>query len=754
MNPTQLERDASIIAPPARLKVSEWAEREAWIPGEGNAEPGKFRLARMPHQAAMLDDPIDPEVRETYHMIASQLGKTLCLIFFCEYVISVLRKSIIMARATKETATEWMRDKFLPTVEATPCMAGLLPEPRKRGSNSTSLNRKFPGGGLKCIGAKSPAAFRGSSAGVLLGDELDSWENGKEGDPEALFDRAAITFGPEAMVTKCSTPTLAETSRINKGCLRGDQQKYFLPCHHCGKFQDLDEERHLKFSFTAEELARFNHGDTETLRNEKNDKSDDKTKTGAEAVRGGVAEVSRTVAASAGTADEAHVSTGSFSEIVSQNTWEIGDFSIIDTRRALVVCEHCRHGWTDTQRIAAYLSGHPSNPAVVVGGKELRAEWRATAPFNGIRSRQMGSMYQTIGLRKGFANYLQQFAEELLAAVRGGRETLMVHTNIKRAKVWEDPSEKADWKEIAKRAEDYCPKYEIPAQVVWINWAMDIQGDRVEILFVGWGDRNDVYGLEYHVEYGDFDSAEMQARVWAYLSERRFNHPVLGPLMWRSGVVDSRYQNPKVKAVFKFCADHWEMNVWSITGVDELAGSIYRMRPERRFGGRRVTLATGILKNMVFDRLKNQEPGENYIHFPKEKVSVERDGKVELVNTRFNDRFYMGVCSERKVRERLKSGAFAMRWKKFTSNTRNEPLDLLVYAFGDYEVMRPENFIARTWAEVQKKLAESKPAAEALPGTVNPAPEQKLPELRGAPQPRPRRRVRINSPFGGRFGRF
>src|SRR5262245_19363297 len=118
---------STLLAPPPRLSISQWADQFAWIPPDENAEPGKDRASRMPHQMEMLDDAMDPNVRESFWMLASQAGgKTLCLILICEYVICQLRKSIIMVRATKETATVWMRDKFMPTVNATPCMAGLL----------------------------------------------------------------------------------------------------------------------------------------------------------------------------------------------------------------------------------------------------------------------------------------------------------------------------------------------------------------------------------------------------------------------------------------------------------------------------------------------------------------------------------------------------------------------------------------------------------------------------------------------------
>src|SRR5688572_13367211 len=82
-----LLRTARLLMPPPRLTVSEWADRYAYLPREGNAEPGKYRLSRMPYQRAMLDDAIDPTVMEFGWMIASQLGKTACFVNIAGYFI-------------------------------------------------------------------------------------------------------------------------------------------------------------------------------------------------------------------------------------------------------------------------------------------------------------------------------------------------------------------------------------------------------------------------------------------------------------------------------------------------------------------------------------------------------------------------------------------------------------------------------------------------------------------------------------------
>lgn len=708
---TNLADLAAIVAPPPRLKISEWAEQEVYIPPEGNAEPGKYHLSRMPHQAAMLDDPLEPGVREIFWMLAAQAGgKTLSLNIIAMFIIHQLKQSILMVRPTIEFGIEWMRDKFLPMTRATPCMMGLLKEPRQRDSESTMKNRKFPGGSLRVVGARSPTSMRGTSVPKILQDEIDSYEANKEGDPCDLADRAAITF-TNAWKIKCSTPTLAGFSRIHEGYLRGDQQKYFVPCPCCGEFQNLVTEQ-LKFSFTAEEHARM----------------EDR-----------------------GSRIEKKFHPNDF-------TWDIGNFNVYDTRRAMYVCIACRRGWTDAQRMASYNSGHPDNPPVTVkhAGKtlKLRARWQATAEFKGIRSRHQNGMYLTIGLEEGMENYLHQFAEKFLAAKAGGREKLMVWTNIFKCEPFEDESEKLSWQPIKDRAEDYGP--ELPVEVMFLIAGMDVHPDRVEIHVLGWGAAQQVWGVEYQVIYGDFDMPEMQSRVEDYLLNRRFTHPVLGELDIRACGIDSGHQT-KVKAVYHFSRKHFTRNFWAVKGFADPLGSLYTATVEKRLRLTRFNLNVDVLKATIYDRLKNTEPGANYIHFPKEEVSyVGADGKPAKLKTNYTTRFYTQLCSERRFPERKKDGSVVYRWKKPTSSTRNEALDTTVYAFGVFEIVKQVGYIERRWKEVCEKLAQGEDGGSRMedgkktePKTYHIKPEAKLAELKQV-QDIPRKPAPAKTPkFGG-----
>lgn len=622
-------------------------------------------------------------------MASQYAGKTFCGILDMGYIIDQLKQSILMLRGTKETAMEWMRDKFLPFVRVTPCLTGLLKDPRKRDSESTSLNRKFPGGNLKVIGANSPAAFRGSSSPHIRADEVDAYKATKEGDALMLADRAAKTF-PNATKVRMSTPTLEGFSRINHGFKLGDMRYYFLPCLHCGEFQWLKTEQ-LKFSFTHEEFARFKEG-------------------------------------------------SDFAAVTNGNEWEIGEFANKDTSKAMYVCECCKKGWTDQQRLDAYFSGHKDNPAVLVNGKELRAHWKATAPFKGIRSRHFSGMYASMGLEKCYDNYLHMFAEKFLEAVKGGRETLMAWTNMFKNEPFEDQSDKVEWKTLHERAEDYGKDF--PMAAVLTGASMDIQHDRVEIFSAGLGEGGEVWALEYKVIYGDFDMPEMQERVAEYLINKRYSHKILGQLAYEFVCIDSGHQT-KVKAVYQFCKKHRNRNFYAVKGFDNALGAVYTVRAEKVYGINVFNFNVDYLKSVIYGNLKNEEPGSNYIHFPKSKE--------------FDVKYFVGLCSEKRFAKKTPQGGVVFQWKIVAGGKRNEPLDLMDYFFGGVEILRKAGrleHVARQWKRVSVALG-----GETVSATkdyqLKPAMEAKLPELKfqnktRGPAPIGRRRIRR----GGGFNPF
>ena len=199
----------------------------------------------------MLDDALDDTSIETVWQMARQIGKTLAFILTIEYFIEQNPSSILVVYPKIDDARTFLRDKFDPTRKATPCMEGIIKEPRKHDSENTLLNKGFPGGELSGAGANSPSTLRQRSKRIIILDEVDAYTDNEEGDPVDQADGRAETFF-NAVKLKASTPTMKDSSRIEALYEQSDKQMWFVPCPRCDGWQTLKWAQ-VKFSFAGKD---------------------------------------------------------------------------------------------------------------------------------------------------------------------------------------------------------------------------------------------------------------------------------------------------------------------------------------------------------------------------------------------------------------------------------------------------------------------------------------------------------------------
>jgi phage terminase large subunit GpA-like protein len=230
---------ADIFVPPQRLKPSEWAEVHRHLSREANAKGGKWH--NMPMQVAPMDSVVDPEVRSTVVMWASQTaGKTEMLLNITGYFIDQEPSSILMIQPTLEMAETWSKDRFSPMVRDTAILNELVDDKKSRSSVNTILHKTFPAGHLTVAGANSAASLASRPIRVNLFDEVDRFPEsaGREGDPISLAEKRADTFF-NCVSFKTSTPTVKGHSRIEKEFLASDQNYWYAICPRCRTAQRL-----------------------------------------------------------------------------------------------------------------------------------------------------------------------------------------------------------------------------------------------------------------------------------------------------------------------------------------------------------------------------------------------------------------------------------------------------------------------------------------------------------------------------------
>lgn len=187
-----------------------------------------------------MDAQSDPLVKQVVVMKSSQVGWTEMLNNTIGFHVEQDPAPILLLQPTLDMAETWSKDRLAPMLRDTPCLRGVIADPRSRDSGNTLLHKRFPGGHLTIIGANSPAGLASRPIRVLLCDEVDRFppSAGTEGDPISLAVRRTATF-LNRKILMGSTPTIKGESRIEMAFEQSDQRYYYVPCPHCGEFQRL-----------------------------------------------------------------------------------------------------------------------------------------------------------------------------------------------------------------------------------------------------------------------------------------------------------------------------------------------------------------------------------------------------------------------------------------------------------------------------------------------------------------------------------
>ena len=120
------------FAPPPRITLSEWADRERVLPPESSAEPGRWRTARVPYLREPMDVIADRHVETVVVMASSQVGKTELLLNLVGYHMHRDPCPMMLLEPTIEIAGAISKDRIMPMLRDTPALRGLVGTARAR----------------------------------------------------------------------------------------------------------------------------------------------------------------------------------------------------------------------------------------------------------------------------------------------------------------------------------------------------------------------------------------------------------------------------------------------------------------------------------------------------------------------------------------------------------------------------------------------------------------------------------------------
>lgn len=240
------QRLARQLAPPPKLTIAEWADQNRWLGTDVSSVPGPWRTDFTPYLREIMDAINDPEVERVVIMSAARAGKTSVILNMLGYYIDHEPCPIMMVIPTIELGEAFSKENVAPLIRDTKVLREKVRDVRSRDSSNTIKQKMFPGGFLVVSGANSAASLSMRTIKILAFDEVDRAPDsaGSEGDPVSLAETRTQTYeGRGRKIVLTSTPTIKDSSRIEKAFKESSQERWHLPCPSCGEMQPLSWQR-------------------------------------------------------------------------------------------------------------------------------------------------------------------------------------------------------------------------------------------------------------------------------------------------------------------------------------------------------------------------------------------------------------------------------------------------------------------------------------------------------------------------------
>jgi hypothetical protein len=249
-------------------------------------------------------------------------------------------------------------------------------------------------------------------------------------------------------------------------------------------------------------------------------------------------------------------------------------------------CEHCQ----------ALIPSH-RKPRMLA-----RGEWRAANPKSKIARFWINQLYSPW-------KEWPETAAESVEAKAGGPETWRAFINVSLV----------DLAALMNRREPFGAR--LPAGVAVLTAGVDLQVDRMELELVGWGRGEESWSCGYYTFPGDPSAPALWKQLDEFLS-REWVHEYGIKLPVAACSIDSGFHT---EMVCQFTRQRFHRRIFAVKGK---AGSIpvWPRRPTRNTAGRTPLWVIGVdgAKSVILSRLKIEQPGPGYSHFPLERAALLR----------------------------------------------------------------------------------------------------------------------------------
>ncbi|MBU9359568.1 phage terminase large subunit family protein [Burkholderia multivorans] len=294
-------------------------------------------------------------------------------------------------------------------------------------------------------------------------------------------------------------------------------------------------------------------------------------------------------------------------------------------------------------------------------------EWRATKPFNGHAGFHIWAGYSLFP-NASWANLVAEWLR-----VKDDPLARQTFVNLVLGEPYEDRGDRAlSETRLAARTEVWAA--EVPDGVGVITVGGDVQDDRVELETIGWGRNEESWSIDHAVIEGDPGSAELWARVDAYLKR-----------IWRradgrgfevmAACIDSGGHH--TQKVYEFAKARLGRRIWAIKGESARHGARSPVWPTKRPSARNkasfrpVIIGVNSAKDVIRDRLrKDPEDVDGVLTYPAGYMHFPADRDIN---------YFAQLIAERSVTKVVNGQKFRV-WEPRPGRA-NEALDCRVYGY-------------------------------------------------------------------------
>lgn len=283
-------------------------------------------------------------------------------------------------------------------------------------------------------------------------------------------------------------------------------------------------------------------------------------------------------------------------------TWKHYRWPGEERHKTKLHCEFCDYGHNDIERREMICSG----------------EWRATAPFTGVRGYFLPGYYSIFPSPAAFTGKMHEMAEEAHNAKHSQNpaETIRVWVNTFLCEGYQEETDvPPEIKPLMDRREAFG-RTNVPLGVKVITAGLDFQADRIEVVFWGHGAQEEKWRIEKTILWGDPRMPEVYGRVESVLIQpfKRVDGAIM---KIRAAGFDTGYA-ACIKMLYEWLRPRQaRFNWFALKGASKVDADLVAIAKKSRVT--RVTLimvGTNRIKALIYNRANIVNFGPGCLHFP------------------------------------------------------------------------------------------------------------------------------------------